>query len=35
MFCDLKIKNKKKISYFKKYIIDFDKINVKKIFMRL
>jgi len=24
-----KIKNKKKISYFKKYIIDFDKINVK------
>ena len=25
-----KIKNKKKISYFKKYIIDFDKINVKK-----
>jgi membrane-bound lytic murein transglycosylase B len=25
-----KIKNKKKISYFKKYIKDFDKINVKK-----
>ena len=25
-----KIKNKKKLSYFKKYIKDFDKINVKK-----
>ena len=25
-----KIKNKKKIKFFKKYIIDFEKINVKK-----
>ena len=24
------IKNKKKLSYFKKYIIDFDKLNINK-----